>query len=612
MSRLYLHGRSSTGMLLSKLDQILHRGQQESLNISSYSAASSAPVGDVTTLLLSNWNFEAMDLTVLQKLIEFLRNRAIHLENVTLQNCAVIDASREESIRERHVVMAEILSSSPTLTIRFDKQQPHVPRCILDGFLQSAKLPPSTRRTKHLKLQGVNLTKPLLDSLRIAVPPWTLECFEISSRITLSELDRKRASVFGVPSNYSATEQTIRSFCLLLRQHSLQTLKLDSCHIPDEYLSRILQSVRRDNLKTLSIRGNLAQEKTMQVLADWLLDESCHLETLSLDWQRQYGCLGNCSSFSIQMPFIAKVIIQNQSLQNLSISENELSDDEMKLLCSALRRNKGLKILDLRDCLIRTQGFHYLSKILPDLKLSQLNLSGRQRVPGKTLKQILVKPVFQNMYLQDLVLPHVESKTLEWVLEWNRVGRRVLVEQEPTFPVSLWPQLLSRANVVGEHASDREPVRHAASAIYYILRERGFEILSQHYAEPKAEMPRKEYEISEEVSQWASTKEIQRISPCSSCEDEDVEESSAVFATSNIRHYVETSGEIELQLEDSSAAMSSGRPVIGTDVDGSPMQPSPLLVRPRLVSSKISSSVPATPCEARRPLATVGNRMLQC
>ena len=90
------------------------------------------------------------------------------------------------------------------------------------------------------------------------------------------------------------------------------------------------------------------------------------------------------------------------------------------------------------------------------LRLRSLDLRGQQRVSGQKIKRALLGPLLSsNPYLCKIQLPqNVESKSIEWLLEWNRIGRRAVlhVEQDvgdstsAAVPANMWPALLERAN----------------------------------------------------------------------------------------------------------------------------------------------------------------------
>jgi hypothetical protein len=548
--RLFLHGRLTPTMLKTKLEQ-----------------ASSLPI---TALLLSSWDFDSMGGEIINLLIHYLQLRQPHeLEDVSLQNC---EGDQQE------IVSAVIRASPRCFTVRYDKQQTQLPPSVATGLIQGSR----RSQLQRFQLQGVTLTASVVKSFRLALPQiQSFHSLSIKSHFTLAELDRRQVSILG-RKRHDVDDALYEMVLLMQELRSITCLDLENCHLPDSYLVELLQAVNKTHLSTLNLRGNMAQQESMRVLSEWIICKDCPLEHLDLSWQRSSGTkTSNCSPFASQMLFLAKMILHNRSLKTLLISENRLQDSDMKILCLALEHNKTLHDLDLKDCRITMDGFRYLAKSLPKLQLSRLNLNGCQQVEGTKLKSLFFVPLSQNFYLLDLVLPFVESKSLAWLLEWNKAGRRVLVSQTE-LPPNLWPQLLERADRVGQRASDREPVRHSASAIYYLLREKGFDTIAkhhqQHVAPKQSVLP-----LAEGITPPSSPRRedynsiTHRVSPDSSFDDS---RPYTVTPEPTIRHIHRNSGEIELRLEESSSFDKCET-----------IKPNPFLVRPRLVATRTCSSI---------------------
>jgi hypothetical protein len=578
--RLFLHGRLTPAMLRTKLEQ--------------------APKLPITFLLLSSWDFDNIDGEITQLLIQYLQSRQPHeLEEVSLHNCKG---------DQQEIVSATVNASPRCFTVRYDKQQTELPTSVATGLIQGSR----GSRLERFQLRGVTLTASVVESFRLALPQiQSFHSLSINSHFTLVELDRKHVSILG--RKCQDMDDVIYEVIRLVQElRSITCLDLENCHIPDSYLAELVRAVNKSHLSTLKLRGNMAQQETMSVLCEWMISKDCPLKHLDLSWQRSLESgKSNCSPFVTQMPFLAKIILHNTSLKTLLISENRIQDADMKILCMALVQNKTLEDLDLKDCRISMGGFRRLAKSLHKFQLLRLNLNGIQQVEGSKLKSLFFAPLSQNVYLLDLVLPSVESKSLAWLLEWNKAGRRVLVSKTE-LPPALWPLLLERADQVGQRASDREPTRHSASAIYYLLREKGFGTVAKHHQQtslaPKRTLP------LEGITTPPSTprrddNSTSRISPDSSVEDD-----SRVGAVTpehpTIRHIHRTSGEIELRLEESSSFDK-----------GEAIKPSPFLLRPRLVATRKSSSVSLEDplsCTgmdrgsySRKPLAAINKKAVQ-
>jgi len=433
----------------------------------------------ITSLLLSGWNMEQPNLPI-EELLDFLE-RGHDWEEVTLLNC-------KGNLQD---LVATILRVSPKkLVIRYDKQQPELPPSITAGLIQGAR----GSTLKHFQVVGVTMTAVALDSFRIAFCCMNeedptggigLESLSFQCRFTLDSLDRNEVNLFGEDADMA--DGVVREFLGFLDDlPHLRTLELDGCHIPDRHLAELMQAAAASSsanplpdqrLTTLKLRGNRAEEETLRVLASWLVDEDCALRTLDLSWQRLPGSPTNYSPLS-SLQILSSALEHNRSLEKLMLSENKLRERDLRGLCLALEGNKSLLELEARDCRISQAGFQHLAKSLPKLCLRTLDINGHQRMEGASLKSLFFEPLTENVYLWDLVLPDgVESKSLGWLLEWNKAGRRILIEE--AVPDALWPTILERANRVGEQSSGWQPERHSASAIYYLLREKGFESVAR-------------------------------------------------------------------------------------------------------------------------------------
>jgi hypothetical protein len=233
---------------------------------------------------------------------------------------------------------------------------------------------------------------------------------------------------------------------------------------------------------------------------------------LDLGEQRQYYSTNlhpsppvTVDRFSVRMmEHLVEGMEGNRSLKSLSLAKNQFcSTTSLPNLLQALRRrdnhhnhnhhNNALQHLDLQDCGLSSRDVQCLAQALSQqLRLQRLDLSGQQRLSGHKIKHALVGPLLSsNPYLCQIHLPqNIESKTLEWILEWNRIGRRAVLHvgsdgnghSTPTaaVPPNLWPTLLERANHMCQHyATEEMSTRHSASAIYYLLRQGGCDILSR-------------------------------------------------------------------------------------------------------------------------------------
>jgi len=565
--RLFLHGRLTEFMLRQRLEQ--------------------AATQPITSLLLSRWNMDQPNLPV-EDLLEFLV-KGHDWEEVTLQNC-------QGNLQD---LVATILRASPQkLVIRYDQQQPELPPSITAGLLQGAS---SGARLKDFQVVGVTMTAVALDSFRVAfchkneedpTEGIALESLSFQCRFTLESLDKKQTHLFG--EDPTEADSVVREFLGLLDDlPHLRSLELDDCHIPDRYLAELLQAAAASSstnpcphkrLTNLKLRGNRAQEETLRVLASWLVDEDCALRSLDLSWQRLPGSSTNCSPLT-SLQALSFALENNSSLQKLVLSQNKLREKDFQGLCTALEENKSLRELEVMDCRISKAGFQYLAKSLPKMRLERLDLNGHQRVDGASLKSLFFGPLKENVYLFDLILPDgVESKSLAWLLEWNKAGRRILVEEEA--PDALWPMVLERANRVGAESSGWQPERHSATAIYYLLREKGFESVARVASRLKP--------VSSESSSSCC---LENVKGDRSLARPTSYETTKLSKHRSVQSITSLSGEVELALLDQEDRESA---INASLADLEPRSPPPPVPRPPRPSSRktlswTNSKVPRLP-----------------
>ncbi|XP_074541979.1 NACHT, LRR and PYD domains-containing protein 3-like [Halichoeres trimaculatus] len=149
----------------------------------------------------------------------------------------------------------------------------------------------------------------------------------------------------------------------------VETLRFTGCNLSKrscEYLSSVLQSQRLIELD-LSNNNNLL-DSGVELLCVGLQSSLCKLETLRLT-----GC--NLSKKSCET--LSSVLsIQSSCLRKLDLSNNNLLDSGVKLLCAGLKcQYCELKTLRLTGCHLSRSSCEYLSSVLQSSSLTELDLS---------------------------------------------------------------------------------------------------------------------------------------------------------------------------------------------------------------------------------------------
>ena len=198
----------------------------------------------------------------------------------------------------------------------------------------------------------------------------------------------------------------------------------------------------------------------------------------------------------------------NRSLRVLHLASNDLQDDDMLPLCTAISQSR-LSMLDLKSNQITSRGTQILAEHLPS-QLERLWLLGNPT--GLTGAQALCKALERrHVNLIDLRIPVYEGFMLvaelqamdeacHYYLILNKGGRRIVMDEEnakddddddddgstnveprhkrqrlPKIPLGLWPLVLERVNRIelvipwGRTQLYQKPETNRAQVLYYLL-----------------------------------------------------------------------------------------------------------------------------------------------
>jgi Ran GTPase-activating protein (RanGAP) involved in mRNA processing and transport len=116
----------------------------------------------------------------------------------------------------------------------------------------------------------------------------------------------------------------------LLHNRSLVELNLDNCHLSDNGLSIIIQSLHdHPTLIELSLDCNWGRDGSLRALGGFLSSPTCTLSYLDISEQFDFFSL-NMTVLNIAV--LVQVIEQNNSLEHLRLSSNRLSNDDLASL----------------------------------------------------------------------------------------------------------------------------------------------------------------------------------------------------------------------------------------------------------------------------------------
>jgi hypothetical protein len=258
-------------------------------------------------------------------------------------------------------------------------------------------------------------------------------------------------------------DTSVTSFGNLLRQNtSIEKLKFKRCQLQDLQIAELVQALAFHlNLTSLDLEHNACSTLTLRSLATLLRQQEFHHHQLSclilshhvLSEDRVPGLL----------EFLESIGSPACRLQDLTMDQYMLMDDDMIMLTESLQRSSSIARLSLTTCGITSRGIQSFAASLADMQgLRHLAM------PGDAAHQ-LFEGLADNVFLQSLEFPPEFQNCpteISYYLDLNRGGRRLL--QEANVPRALWPLALARAN----QTKYIHGINRRADAIYCLLRGR--------------------------------------------------------------------------------------------------------------------------------------------
>ncbi|XP_008934215.1 PREDICTED: ribonuclease inhibitor-like, partial [Merops nubicus] len=265
----------------------------------------------------------------IQHLCKGLLTPNCSLEKLWLQNCNLSSASCE--------TLCAVLGALPTLTelhIGDNKLGPDGVKVLCQGIRN-----PNCKLEK-LHLEYCELTGDVMEALNAT----------LQSKPTLQELSL---------SNNALGDAAIKQLCqgLMATTCNLKILQLENCGITSDSCGEISAVLsNKSSLTDLSVGDNKIGDAGVALLCQGVMHPNCKIQKL---W------LWDCDLTSASCKDLSRLMSTKETLNELSLIDNNLSDSGMEMLCEALKDpNCKLQELWLRECGLTTACCKAISSAL--------------------------------------------------------------------------------------------------------------------------------------------------------------------------------------------------------------------------------------------------------
>ena len=254
-------------------------------------------------------------------------------------------------------------------------------------------------------------------------------------------------------SNIHFQKNSLNEICVGFRNNqSLEAVALVCCGLEDEEIAGVANSLAsHPRLTELRLSWNQCRRLGLQALVRLLACKGSKLESLDLQHQctRVRGVRLNEGDRIRVDDFVEGWNrVRNKTLKRLVLVGNRLVDDDMDSLSMLLRRLPCLEELDLDSNHFTSNGLHIFAKhkIPSRLRVLRLAMNPLSTETSSALVKILeVHPELNVIASSDFWRWTAEDSSIRHLMDINRAGR-VLLKDNDSIPLSVWPLVLARLN----------------------------------------------------------------------------------------------------------------------------------------------------------------------
>jgi Leucine Rich repeat len=268
-----------------------------------------------------------------------------------------------------------------------------------------------------------------------------------TSAALLAEGIRHNETIESLDLRWSSFEAgCITKLCEGLRSNKgLKNIDLSSCDLDDDEIAEIVSALQNHpSLVSLVLPFNNCGELGGYQISLLLESPSCRLRNLDLSFQ-QRDRRGKLVCHSV-----LSALKKNTSLHTLNLTCNKLDDRDAQVMAHVMAHNSDLQDLRLARNGFTDKGIKSIATELSRMKgLKSLSLWGNNF--SENGAEALLAGMSMNTELHTLNLfrqfKNVSDK-IDFLGNFNRVGRRLIHKDSIDVPLGLWPLLLERANTV--------------------------------------------------------------------------------------------------------------------------------------------------------------------